>query len=140
MSEEKKEETQEETKEEAKKASNPKFDSLIAEIEKLSVVDLADLVHTLEDHFGISAAAPAAAGPAAVAGEEKDEFDIVLKSAGEQKLNVIKAVREATELGLKEAKELVDNAPKTIREAVKKEEAEEIKKKFEEAGATIELQ
>ena len=98
-------------------------------------------MHKLEEKFGITAAAPAAAGGAAAApAEEKDTFNVVLKAAGESKLNVIKAVREVTTLGLKEAKDLVDGAPKTVKENVKKEEAEEIKKKLVAAGATVELQ
>ena len=113
----------------------------MGQIEKLSVVELAELVHALEEKFGITAAAPAAAGGAAAApAEEKDTFNVVLKAAGESKLNVIKAVREVTTLGLKEAKDLVDGAPKTVKENVKKEEAEEIKKKLVAAGATVELQ
>ena len=113
----------------------------IGQIEKLTVVELADLVHKLEEKFGITAAAPAAAGGAAAApAEEKDTFNVVLKATGESKLNVIKAVREVTTLGLKEAKDLVDGAPKTVKENVKKEEAEEIKKKLVAAGATVELQ
>lgn len=116
-------------------------EDIISQIEKLSVVELADLVHKLEEKFGITAAAPAAAGGAAAApAEEKDSFNVVLKSAGESKLNVIKVVREVTTLGLKEAKDLVDGAPKTVKENVKKEEAEEIKKKLVAAGATVELQ
>jgi len=117
------------------------YDDLMSKIESLSVVELAELVHKLEEKFGITAAAPAAAGGAAAApAEEKDTFNVVLKAAGESKLNVIKAVREVTTLGLKEAKDLVDGAPKTVKENVKKEEAEEIKKKLVAAGATVELQ
>ena len=117
------------------------YEDLIGQIEKLTVVELADLVHKLEEKFGITAAAPAAAGGAAAApAEEKDTWNVVLKAAGESKLNVIKAVREVTTLGLKEAKDLVDGAPKTVKENVKKEEAEEIKKKLVAAGATVELQ
>ena len=113
----------------------------MSKIESLSVVELAELVHKLEEKFGITAAAPAAAGGAAAApAEEKDTFNVVLKAVGESKLNVIKAVREVTTLGLKEAKDLVDGAPKTVKENVKKEEAEEIKKKLVAAGATVELQ
>jgi large subunit ribosomal protein L7/L12 len=116
-------------------------EDIISQIEKLSVVELAELVHKLEEKFGITAAAPAAAGGVAAAPvEEKDTFNVVLKAAGESKLNVIKAVREVTTLGLKEAKDLVDGAPKTVKENVKKEEAEEIKKKLTAAGATVELQ
>ena len=119
----------------------PNQEDIISQIEKLSVVELAELVHKLEEKFGIMAAAPAAAGSAAAApAEEKDTFNVVLKAAGESKLNVIKAVREVTTLGLKEAKDLVDGAPKTVKENVKKEEAEEMKKKLVAAGATVELQ
>jgi large subunit ribosomal protein L7/L12 len=117
------------------------YDELISKIESLSVVELAELVHTLEEKFGITAAAPSVAGGAAATpAEEKDSFTVVLKAVGENKLNVIKAVREVTTLGLKEAKDLVDGAPKPVKENVKKEEAEEIKKKLTEAGATVELQ
>ena len=113
------------------------FEDLISKIESLTVVELADLVHKLEEKFGISAAAPVAAGGAAgPAAEEKTAFNVVLKASGASKLNVIKVVREVTTLGLKEAKDLVDGAPKTVKENVKKEEAEEIKKKLEAAGAT----
>ena len=116
-------------------------EDIVSQIEKLTVVELAELVHKLEEKFGITAAAPVAAGGAAAApAEEKDTFNVVLKAAGESKLNVIKAVREVTTLGLKEAKDLVDGAPKTVKENVKKEEAEEIKKKLVAAGATVELQ
>lgn len=118
-------------------------EQLIEQIEKLSVVELAELVHTLEEKFGISAAAPVAAGAGAgaAAAEEKTSFNVILKSGGESKLNVIKAVREVNPaLGLKEAKDLVDNAPKPIKEGAKKEEAEEIKKKIEAAGGQVEIQ
>jgi len=117
-----------------------KFKSLVEEIEKMSVLDLAELVKILEDKFGVSAAAPAmmmAAAPAAAAAEEKTSFDVELTEAGANKINVIKAVRELTELGLKEAKDLVDAAPKMVKEGVKKEQADEIKKKLEEAGAKV---
>jgi large subunit ribosomal protein L7/L12 len=118
-----------------------KFDDLISKIESLTVGELAELVKALEEKFGISAAAPVASGgAAAVPAEEKTSFNVLLKSAGEQKLNVIRAVREVTTLGLKEAKDLVEGAPKTVKEGVKKEEAEEIKKKLEAAGATVEIQ
>lgn len=118
-----------------------KYADLIAQIEKLTVVELADLVKVLEEKFGISAAAPMAAGGAAAGPvEEKTSFNVMLKATGEQKLNVIKAVREVTVLGLKEAKDLVDGAPKMVKEGLKKEEAEEIKKKLEAAGATVEIQ
>ena len=113
-------------------------------IENATILEINDLVKELEEKFGISAAvaAPMAAmaGPAAAAvEEEKTEFDVVMTSFGEKKINVIKAVREVTSLGLKEAKELVESAPKAIKEAVTKEEAEELKKKFEGVGATIEI-
>lgn len=111
-------------------------------VEKLSVLELADLVKVMEDKFGVSAATPVAmaAAPAEVATEEeKTSFDIVLKEAGANKIGVIKVVRGLTELGLKEAKDLVDSAPQTIKEGVSKDEAEDIKKQFEEAGATVEL-
>ena len=114
-------------------------------IEKASIVDINDLVQELEDKFGITAlAAPvavaaAAGGAGEAAVEEKTEFEAVLTAVGDKKINVIKAVREVTSLGLKEAKDLVEAAPKAIKEGVSKEEAEEIKKKFEEAGATVEI-
>ena len=116
-------------------------EDLISKIESLTVVELAELVKKLEEKFGISAAAPAAAGGGvgAAAAEEKTAFNVVLKSGGTSKLNVIKVVREVTTLGLKEAKDLVDGAPKAIKEGATKEEAEEIKKKLEAAGATVEL-
>ena len=122
-----------------------KIENLIAEIEKLSVLELADLVKAIEDKFGVSAAAAAVvAAPAGAAGgaaaEEKTEFNVVLKDAGSNKIAVIKVVREATGLGLKEAKDLVDGAPKTVKEDVAKEDAESMKAKLEEAGATVELQ
>ena len=115
------------------------------ELGKLTVLEAAELVKQLEDEWGVSAAAPAAAMVAAPAGdaggaaEEKTEFDVVLAEAGGNKIAVIKAVREVTGLGLKEAKEMVDSAPKVLKEAVSKEEAEEIKKKLEAAGAKVEL-
>ena len=115
-------------------------------IENMSVLELADLVKELEDKFGVSAAAPVAiaAGPAAgggeaAAAEEKDEFDVVLTAAGDKKINVIKVVRAVTGLGLKEAKDMVDGAPNTIKEAASKDEAEDLKKQLEEAGASVEL-
>jgi large subunit ribosomal protein L7/L12 len=118
-----------------------KHNDLISKIETLTVVELAELVHTLEEKFGISAAAGVAAGGGVAApAEEKDAFNVILKAAGAQKLNVIKAVREVTTLGLKEAKDLVEGAPKTVKENVKKEEAAEIKKKLEAAGATVSLE
>ena len=141
MAEEKK---QAETKEEAKQVEVPaKFKSLVSEIEKMSVMDLAELVKILEDKFGASAAAPVAAlavAPGAGdAAEEKSEFTVELTSAGDNKIAVIKALRSVTELGLKEAKDLADGAPKTIKEGVKKEDAEKMKKTLEEAGAKVTL-
>ena len=121
-----------------------KIEKLIEEIDALTVVELADLVKAIEEKYGVSAvaaAAPAAGG--AVAGgaaEEKSSFDVVLADAGDQKIKVIKVVRDATGLGLKEAKDLVDGAPKTVKENVSKEEAETLKAQFSEAGAVVELQ
>ena len=121
-------------------------EELIKTIDEMSVLELNELVKALEEHYGVSAAA--AAVPAAAAGaaagaaapaEEKDEFDVVLTEIGDKKINVIKAVREVTSLGLKEAKDLVESAPAPVKEGVTKDEAEEIKKKFEEAGAQVEL-
>lgn len=117
-----------------------KFSDLISKIESLTLAEMAELVKTLEEKFGISAAAPVAAGAAAGPVEEKTSFNVVLKAAGDKKLDVIKAVREVTTLGLKEAKDLVEGAPKTVKENVKKEEAEEAKKKLEAAGAKVEIQ
>lgn len=119
-------------------------EQVIEFIEKMNVLELAELVKELEEKFGVSASAPvavAAAAPAAGAApvEEKDEFDVVLSSAGDKKINVIKVVRAATGLGLKEAKDLVDGAPQTVKEAMPKAEAEELKKQLVEAGATVEL-
>lgn len=117
-------------------------EEMIEEIKKMTVVELSELVKAIEEEFGVSAvaaAAPAAAAGAAAA-EEKTSFNVVLKEAGDQKIKVIKVVRDATGLGLKEAKDLVDGAPKTVKENVAKEEAEELKAKFTEAGAVIELQ
>lgn len=122
-----------------------KFKSLVAEIAKLSVLDLAELVKVLEDKFGVSAAAPAmmmaapAAGAGEAAAEEKSSFNVELTGAGSNKIAVIKVVREATGKGLKEAKDLVDGAPKMIKEGATKEEADELKKKLEEAGAQVAL-
>ena len=119
-------------------------EEFIEEIKKMTVVELADLVKAIEEEFGVSAvaaAAPAAGGAAgAAAAEEKSSFNVVLKEAGDQKIKVIKVVRDATGLGLKEAKDLVDGAPKTVKENVAKEEAEDLKAKFEEVGAVVELQ
>ena len=117
-------------------------EEMIEEIKKMTVVELADLVKAIEEEFGVSAvaaAAPAAAG-AAGAAEEKSSFDVVLKDAGANKIQVIKVVRDATGLGLKEAKDLVDGARKTVKEGVSKDDAEALKAKFVEAGAVVELQ
>ena len=119
-----------------------KIEKLIEEIDALTVVELNDLVKAIEEKYGVSAvaaAAPAAGGAAGAAAEEKTSFDVVLAEAGDQKIKVIKVVRDATGLGLKEAKELVDGAPKTVKEGVSKEEAEDLKAKFAEVGAVIEL-
>jgi large subunit ribosomal protein L7/L12 len=122
-------------------------EDILKAIEEMSVMDLVDLISEIEEKFGVSAAAAVAAAPSAAAGgeqegsaaEEKDEFDVILSAAGDQKVQVIKAVRAITGLGLKEAKDIVDGAPKTIKEAVKKEEADEMVKQLTEAGATAEL-
>ena len=118
-------------------------EEMIEEIKKMTVVELADLVKAIEEEFGVSAvaaAAPVAGGAVAgAAAEEKSSFDVILKDAGANKIPVIKVVRDATGLGLKEAKDLVDGAPKTVKENVAKEEAEELKAKFVEVGATVEL-
>ncbi|MFI5359615.1 MAG: 50S ribosomal protein L7/L12 [Halanaerobiales bacterium] len=122
-------------------------EDIIKAIEEMTVLELAELVEALEEKFGVSAAAPVAVaampGAAVAAGgaaeDEKSEFDVVLANVGDKKINVIKVVRELTGLGLKEAKELVDGAPSTVKEGVSKEEAEEMKAKLEEAGATVEL-
>lgn len=126
--------------------SNDKINSIIASIETLNVLELVELKKTMEDKWGVTAAAPmmmGAAAPAAAAVaavvEEKTEFDVVLKDAGANKIQVIKAVRELTSLGLKEAKDLVDGAPKAIKEAVSKEEADAAEAKLVEAGATVEI-
>ena len=123
--------------------ASEKITALIEEVKGLTVLELSELVHALEDEFGVSAAAPvavaAAAAPAAEAAAEKTEFDVVLASFGDEKIKVIKAVREITGLGLAEAKAMVEGAPKTLKEAVSKDEAEELKKKLEEAGAKVEL-
>ena len=115
-------------------------EEIIQAIKEMSVLELNELVKACEEEFGVSAAAPvAAAGAAAPVAEEKTEFDVVLASAGAEKIKVIKAVRELTGLGLKEAKEVVDGAPKTLKEGVSKEEAEAIKAKLAEVGATVEV-
>ena len=122
--------------------ASEKIAAMIEEIKALTVLELSELVHAVEEEFGVSAAAAVAvAGPAAAApaAEEKTEFDVILAEAGAEKIKVIKAVREITGLGLAEAKALVDGAPKTLKEAAAKEEAEEIKKKLEEVGAKVEL-
>lgn len=122
--------------------ASEKIDKIVAEVEALTVLELNDLVKAIEEKFGVSAAAPVmvAAGPAAAsAEEEKSEFDVVLAEVGPNKMAVIKAVKELTGLGLKESKELVDNAPKNIKEGVSKTEAEEVQKKLEEQGAKVEL-
>ena len=124
--------------------ASEKITAMIEELKTLTVLELSELVKAVEEEFGVSAAAavavaaPAAGGAAAA--EEKTEFDVVLKEAGAEKIKVIKAVREITGLGLAEAEALVDGAPKTLKEAVAKEEAEEIKAKLAEVGATVELQ
>ncbi|MEI3391217.1 MAG: 50S ribosomal protein L7/L12 [Clostridia bacterium] len=120
-----------------------KIDELLETIDSLTVVELSELVKGIEEKYGVSAAAvaaPVAGAAGAAAAEEKSEFNVVLKDVGANKIQVIKVVRDATGLGLKEAKDLVDGAPKTVKENVKKEEAEELKAKFAEAGATVELQ
>ena len=121
-------------------------DDILSSIEEMSVMDLVELISAIEEKFGVTAAAAVAAAPAAAAGgdageaaEEKDDFDVVLTAAGDQKVQVIKAVRAITGLGLKEAKDLVDGAPNTLKEAVKKADAEEMLKQLTEAGATAEL-
>lgn len=121
-----------------------KVTKLIDDVKTLTVIELSELVKALEDEFGVSAAAPVAVAAAPAAGaapaaEEKTEFDVVLKAAGSNKVAVIKAVKEITGLGLKDAKELVDGAPKTLKESVAKEQAEEMKKKLADAGAEVEL-
>ena len=119
------------------------IEELLQKIDSLTVAELAELVKAIEEKYGVSAAAvaaPVAGGAVAGAAEEKSAFNVVLKDAGDQKIKVIKVVRDATGLGLKEAKDLVDGAPKTVKENVAKEEAEELKAKFEEVGAVIELQ
>jgi len=137
------------TKEKEVKAASPKLEEIVKNISGLTVLELSDLVKSLEDKFGIKAAAPMMAGPAMAGGaagggaaapaEEKTSFDVVLKAAGANKIGVIKEVRAATNLGLKEAKDLVEGAPKTVKEGATKEEAEDLKKKLEAAGAQVEL-
>ena len=123
--------------------ASEKITNILEEIKSLTILELNDLVKAVEEEFGVSAAAPvgvvAAAGAAAPAAEEKTEFDVILASFGANKLNVIKAVREITGLGLKDAKDLVEGAPKTLKEGVSKDEAEKIKATLAEAGATVEI-
>ena len=123
--------------------ASEKVTALVEEVKGLTVLELSELVHTLEEVFGVSAAAAAvaapAAGGAAEAAEEKTEFDVILKEAGASKLNVIKVVRAATGLGLKEAKDIVDNCPKTLKEAISKEDAEKLVAELKEAGAEVEV-
>jgi large subunit ribosomal protein L7/L12 len=123
--------------------ASEKVTALVEEVKGLTVLELSELVHTLEEVFGVSAAAAAvaapAAGGAAEAAEEKTEFDVILKDAGASKLNVIKVVRAVTGLGLKDAKDLVDNCPKTLKEAVSKEDAEKMVAELKEAGADAEM-
>jgi large subunit ribosomal protein L7/L12 len=122
-----------------------KFQDIISKIETMSVMELAELVKALETKFGVSAAMPAAAagngtGSQAATAEEKTSFDVILKASGDQKINVIKIIKEATGLGLKEAKDIADGAPKKIKEGLKKEDAEELKKNLEAVGAVVEIQ
>ena len=121
--------------------ASEKITALVEQVKELTVLDLAELVHSLEEVFGVSAAAAAVAAPAAAAEavEEKTEFDVILKAAGASKLNVIKVVRAATGLGLKDAKDLVDNCPKTLKEAISKEDAEKLVAELKEAGADAEI-
>jgi len=122
--------------------ASEKVTALVEEVKGLTVLELSELVHTLEEVFGVSAAAAAVAAPAAAAAEaveEKTEFDVILKAAGASKLNVIKVVRAITGLGLKDAKDLVDNCPKTLKEAVSKEDAEKMIAELKEAGAEAEM-
>ena len=122
--------------------ASEKITALVEEVKTLSVLELAELVHTLEEVFGVSAAAAAVAAPAGGAAaevEEKTEFDVVLKSAGANKIAVIKVVRAATGLGLKEAKEIVDNAPKALKEGISKEDAEKLAEELKAAGADVEI-
>ena len=121
--------------------ASEKITALVEQVKELTVLELSELVHTLEEVFGVSAAAAAVAAPAAAAVEveEKTEFDVILKSAGASNLNVIKVVRAATGLGLKEAKDIVDNCPKTLKEAISKEDAEKLVAELKEAGAEAEI-
>lgn len=142
--EEKAEKTEKNTTKAAK--GNGQVGSVLESIEKMTVLELSELVKAIEDRFGVTAAAPvavAAAAPGAPAadggGEEKTDFDVVLTLVGDKKIQVIKVVRAVTSLGLKEAKDLVDGAPKSVKEGVQKEEAEDVKKQLEEVGATVEI-
>ncbi len=124
--------------------ASEKIMNIVEEVKSLTLLELADLVKAVEEEFGVSAAAPVGAvavagGAAAPAAEEKTEFDVVLASAGDQKLKVVKVVKESLGLGLKEAKDIVDGAPKTLKEGVSKEEADKIKAALEEVGATVEI-
>ena len=121
--------------------ASEKITALVEQVKELTVLELSELVHTLEEVFGVSAAAAAVAAPAAAAAEveEKTEFDVILKAPGASKLNVIKVVRAATGLGLKDAKDLVDNCPKTLKEAISKEDAEKLVAELKEAGAEAEI-
>ena len=133
--------------EQAAKVTDPKVEEILKSIEEMTVLQLSELIKALEDRFGVTAAAPvamaaapgAAAGAAAAEVEEQTEFDVVLKSAGAQKIQVIKVVRQILGLGLKEAKDLVDGAPSPVKEGASKEEAEDLKSKLEEAGAEVEV-
>ena len=139
--EEKKEKTEKTKKEETAEKTN--VDNIISTIEKMTVMELAELSKSLQEKFGVSTAVPVAAGAAAPAeaekAEEKTEFDVILSSIGDKKIQVIKVVRELTALGLKEAKDLVDGAPKPVKEGIPKEEAESVKAKLQEVGATVEI-
>jgi large subunit ribosomal protein L7/L12 len=145
MSEDTKQAVSEETAEKKEVAVPAKFKDIVEKVEQMSVLDLSELVKVLEEKFGVSAAAPMmmagvpAQGAGAEAAEEKSSFDVELTSSGANKIAVIKAVREVTELGLKEAKDLVDGAPKVVKEGLKKEDAEAMKKKLEDAGAQVVL-
>ena len=122
--------------------ASEKITALVEEVKSLTVLELSELVHTLEEVFGVSAAAAAVAGPATAAAaevEEKTEFDVILKDVGASKLNVIKVIRAATGLGLKEAKEIADNCPKTLKDAISKEDAEKLAEELKAAGATVEI-
>ncbi len=148
MAEAKKSATEKEkTKKKPSSAGNGSVDSILESIEKMTVLELSDLVKAIEERFDVTAQAPvmavapgaAADSAAADVAEEKTEFDVVITGAGDKKIQVIKVVRSVTDLGLREAKELVDTAPKAVKEGISKEEAEELKKKLEEVGATVEL-